>query len=105
MEKYKNIIKIEEVRRLVESKDFKKAEIIIDSMNIKKVRAIIDLTTIADVLIHNQRYEEAMEVLNKVYNRSQSRIVVNQFLEVSIRSRDLPLAKKYYNEYIELAPK
>lgn len=105
MEKYKNIIKIEEVRRLVESKDFKKAEIIIDSMNIKKVRAIIDLTTIADVLIHNQRYEEAMEVLNKVYNRSQSRRVVNQFLEVSIRSRDLPLAKKYYNEYIELAPK
>lgn len=105
MEKYKNIIKIEEVRRLVESKDYKKAALIIDSMNIKKVRAITDLTTIADVLIQNQRYEEAMEVLNKVYNRFQSRRVVSQLLELSIRSRDLPLANKYYYEYIELAPK
>lgn len=105
MEKYKNIVKIEEVRRLAENKEYKKAALIIDDMNIKKIKAIIDLTTIADVLIQNHRYEEATEVLNKVYNRTQSRRVVNQLLEVSIRSKDLPLAKKYYKEYIELAPR
>ena len=105
MEKYENIIKIEEVRRLVESKDYKKAASIIDSMNIKKIKTFIDLITIAEVLIQNQRYEEAMEVLNKIYNKSQSRRVISQLLDVSIRSRDLSLANKYYNEYIELAPK
>ena len=105
MEKYKNIIKIEEVRRLAANKDYKKAALIIDSMNIKKIKAIIDLTTIADVLTQNQRYEEATKVLNKVYTRTQSRRVVNQLLEVSIRRKDLPLAKKYYGEYIELAPR
>lgn len=104
MEKYENIIKIEEIRRLAESKDYNQAAIIIDTMDINRIKNITDLSLIADVFIQNQRYDEALKILNKIYDSSISRRVVLQLFEVAIKSKNRPLAKRYYKEYIELAP-
>lgn len=105
MEKYENIIKIEEIRRLAENKDYILAAQIVDTMDISKVKANTDLSTIADVFIKRERYDEALDVLNKMYEKSVSRRVVYQLLEVSIKTKDISLSKRYYDEYIELAPK
>lgn len=104
MEKYENIIKIEEIRRLAENKEYNQAAKIVDTMDISKIRATTDLSSIADVLIKKERYEEAIEVLNKIYEKSISRRVVFQLLEVSIKRNNVLLSKRYYDEYIYLAP-
>lgn len=105
MEKYENIIKIEEIRRLVEGKEYFLAAQIVDSMDISKVKATTDLSTIAYVFINRERYDEAIDVLNKMYEKSATRRVVFQLLEVSIKTEDINLAKRYYDEYISLAPR
>ncbi len=105
MEKYENIIKIEEIRRLAENKEYILAAQIVDTMDISKVKATTDLSTIVEVLIRRERYDEAIEVLNKIYEKSISRRVVFQLLDVSIKRDDILLAKRYYDEYLALAPR
>ncbi len=105
MEKYGNIVKIEEVKRLAEARDYKKALEIIETIDVEEIKIATDLSTFAEVLTKNGRYKEAMEVLNKLYDKSISRRVVYGLLEVSIKSNNLNLANRYYKEYIDIAPK
>lgn len=104
MEKYDNIVKVQEIKLLIENNDYRQAVLIVDTMDIDQIKATTDLSTIAEVLTKNQRYDQAMKVLNIIYDKGKSRRVVYQLLQVSIKSNNLPLAKRYYREYIELAP-
>ena len=104
MEKYDNIIKIEEIKNLEEDQNFKQAAMIIDTMNINEIKATTDLTTIAFVLSENQRYDEALEVLERVYDKGKNRRIIYQLLSVAIKSSNLNLARRYYREYVYLAP-
>ena len=104
MEKYDNIVKIEEIKKLMENNDYKQAGHIVKSMDISQITATNDLSTIAEVLSKDQRYDEALEVLTRIYDKGKNRKVVFQLLEVAIKSENLVLAENYYREYIELAP-
>lgn len=105
MGKYENIIKIEKISHLLNEKEYKKAAHIVDSIEINKIKEVTDLNIIADALTQNKRYNEAMDVLNRIYTKSQSRRIVYQLLDVSIKMGDLELAKEYYEEYHQLAPR
>lgn len=104
MERFENIIKIEEIRRLIDDNQYIKAAKILDTMDISKIKALTDLSILADVLIQNERYEEAMEILLKMYNKSKTRRVLYQLVDVSIRMEDVESASKYLDMYIKVAP-
>ncbi len=105
MERYDNIVKVQEIRNLIDNNDYRQGMLIADTIDIDQIKATTDLSTIAEVLSKNQRYDQAMKVLNIIYDKGRSRRVVYQLLQVSINSKDLPMAKRYYREYLELAPK
>ena len=104
MGSYGIIVKKEEVRKRVQKGDFNSAQKIIDTMALKKVKNIADLILFADIYAHNERYDEAMELLNRVYKKSKTRRVLFKMVSVSIKRKDIEDAQYFLQEYELAAP-
>lgn len=101
---YDIIVKTEEIRRRVQEGDYETAQKVIDTMKLKKVKNMADLSLLAEVLTQNKRYDEAMELLNRVYKKSKTRRTLYQMVYVSIGRKNTQDAEYYFNKYKEIAP-
>jgi hypothetical protein len=104
MEKYENIIKIEEIRKLVEDNQYIKALKILETMDIHKIKSLTDLSILADVLTQNERYDVAMELLTRIYAKTKTRRVLYQLVDLSIKCGKVEEAEDYLERYIKVAP-
>lgn len=100
---YDIIVKTEEIRRRVQEGDYETAQRIIDTMKLKRVKNIADLSLLAEVLTQNKRYDEAMELLNRVYKKSKTRRTLYQMVFVSIGRKNIQDAEHYLSKYEEVA--
>jgi hypothetical protein len=105
MGSYENILKIEEIRRRMEEGNAPSAQKILDTMDLKKVKNIADLNLIAEVYTENERYEEASELLLRIYNKTKTRKTLYQLIWVSIHGNKVEDAQKYLKQYEKIAPK
>ncbi|MDI9509366.1 MAG: hypothetical protein GX319_04605 [Clostridiales bacterium] len=105
MGRYSIIVKTEEVRRRVQAGKFDSAMKVVETIPLKKVRNIADLSLFAEIYSHNKKYEEAMELLERVYKKSKTRRVLYQMVLVSIGKKNILDAERYLEEYKEVAPK
>ncbi|BBF44659.1 S-layer homology domain protein [Lachnospiraceae bacterium KM106-2] len=105
MEKYDNIVKGSEIRKLVEKKMYQKALAIIDTMDLSKIRVMTDLSVFAEVFIQTERYEDAKDLLLRLHDRTKSRRVVYQLIRLAIKEKNIEDAEYYYEEYVHIAPK
>lgn len=104
MGSYGIIIKTEEIRRRVQNGDYDSAQKIIDTMALKKVKNIADLTLFAEVYIQNKRYDDAMELLYRVYKKSKTRRILNQMVIAAIGRKNIEEAERFLSEYKTAAP-
>lgn len=104
MERYENIVKIEEIRRLTDNNQYEKALKILNTMDVGKVKPLTDLSVIADVYMQNERYDEAMEILTKIYSKTKTRRILYQLVDLSIKRANVPEAEDYLEKYIKAAP-
>ncbi len=104
MIKYENRIKINEIRRLVEENQYIQAVNIVDTLELTKMKSLTDLSIIADVLIQNERFDDALYVLSKVYAKSKTRRILYQLVDLSIISKNVEEAEKYLLQYMKTAP-
>ncbi|MDF2473381.1 MAG: hypothetical protein K0R21_1163 [Anaerocolumna sp.] len=104
MERYDNIVKLEEIRRFVDHSQYKKAEKVLDTVDLHKIKSLTDLSIIADVYTQNERYEEAVIILNKMYAKTKTRRILYQLVEVSIKQGNITEAEKYLSQYIKVSP-
>ena len=104
MERYDNIVKIEEMRKLADVNQYEKAMKILETMDTGKIKALTDLSIIADVYMQNERYEEAMVVLTKVYGKTKTRRVLYQLVDLAIKRGNAVEAEDYLERYIKAAP-
>lgn len=102
---YENIVKIEEMRRRLGEGDSETALKILDTLSLKKIKNPSDLSIMVEVYEENGRYEEAMEILLKIYQKSRTRKVVFQLVMLSIKMLHVRDAEHYLEEYQRLAPK
>ena len=105
MEKYDNIVKSLEIRKLVAKKMYLKALPILESMDLERVKVVNELSIFAEVYIQTEKYEEAKELLLRIYDRMSSRRVVYQLIRLSVKMKNIEDAEYYYGEYVELAPR
>ncbi|MGB4661061.1 MAG: adenylyl-sulfate kinase [Mobilitalea sp.] len=105
MGSYENIVKIEEMRRKLEEKDFLTAQKVLDTIDINKIKNMSDLSLMAEVYMENQRYEEAEGLLLKVYSKTKTRKTLYQLIRVSIKTNNILEAERYLAEYQIVAPK
>ena len=100
MERYASSLKMKEIKKLAQDKQYLKAIKILGSMNVDKIRNMSDLSVIAEILIHNDEYEDAMEILLRIYEKSCTRRIVEQLVDLSIKMKNMEETKEFYNEYI-----
>lgn len=105
MGSYENIVKIEEMRKRMEEGDAASAQKILDTIEIKKIKNMSDLSLIAEVYAGNERYEEAVRLFLKIYEKTKSRKSLFQLVDLSIKTENITDARFYLGEYQKLAPR
>ncbi len=101
---YEIIVKTEEIKKKVQEGDYFSAQRILDTIELKKVKNIADLSLMAEVYTQNGRYDEALELLLRVYHKTKTRKVVYQLVSNSILRINVEDAEGYLKEYEKLAP-
>ncbi len=105
MDKYEYRVKMQEIKRLIEDKDYESAAKIADGINWKKVKNANTLTHIGKMYAQLGRYEDSIDLLLMAYDHSSiGRNVVYELTCVAIQANDVEAARDYYNEFLEIAP-
>lgn len=105
MERYENIIKIEEIRRLSEDNQYVKAFKVLTTLDTNKIKSLTDLSIIADVYTQNEEYDDAMKILTRIYAKNKTRRIVYQLIDLSIKRGDIYESEYYLDKYKKLSSK
>lgn len=105
MGSYENIVKIEEMRRRMEEGDVASAQKVLDTVEMKKIKNMSDLGLIAEVYAENERYEEALPLYLKIYEKTRSRRSLYRLVDLSIKDQKIEEAERFLAEYEKLAPR
>ena len=99
-------IKLEEINKLIEKKDYESAMDIVDSIDWRKVKNIRTLCVVGEIYAANKRYEESKEIFLLAYHRAPiGKTILYRLIEVSLRMGDVKEAEEFYEEYKNIAPK
>lgn len=105
MDKYEYRLKLAQIEKLIEKKDYVTAAKIADSIDWRKVRSVTTLNMIADIYEETDRLEDCYELLNMVYDRSPvGRAVVYHLAEVAVKMHNFEDAIELYKEFVRIAP-
>lgn len=105
MAKHDDRIKCAQVRKLVETKQYKKAIMLLDTIDINRAKATItDLYAFSEAYLKTERYERAEDMLLQVYDHYPSRKVIYQMVRLMLKFGDLTKAEKFYEKYVERYP-
>ena len=98
-------IKLEEINRLVEKKNYKDAMEVVDSIDWRRVKNVRTLCVVGEIYAANKRYEDSKEILLLAYHRAPiGKNILYRLIEVSLRMKDIQEAEEFYEEFLEIAP-
>ena len=105
MDKYEYKLKLEQLKNLVEEKDYKTAAEIADTINWRKVKSSSTLCMVGEIYDRNKQYENSRDILLMAYDRATvGRNIIYRLALVSLKMGRLEEAKEYYDEFLEIAP-
>ena len=88
-------IKLEEINRLVEKKNYKDAMEVVDSIDWRRVKNVRTLCVVGEIYAANKRYEDSKEIFLLAYHRAPiGKNILYRLIEVSLRMKDIQEAKK-----------
>lgn len=98
-------IKLEEINRLVEKKNYKDAMKVVDSIDWRRVKNVRTLCVVGEIYAANKRYEDSKEIFLLAYHRAPiGKNILYRLIEVSLRMKDIQEAEEFYEEFLEIAP-
>ena len=98
-------IKLEEINRLVEQKNYKDAMDVVDSIDWRRVKNVHTLCVVGEIYAANKRYDDSREIFLLAYHRAPiGRNILYRLIEVSLKMKDIDEAMEYYDEFLEVAP-
>ena len=98
-------IKLEEINRLVEKKNYKDAMEVVDSIDWRRVKNVRTLCVVGEIYAANKRYEDSKEIFLLAYHRAPiGKNILYRLIEVSLRMKDIQEAEEFYEEFLEIAP-
>lgn len=105
MDKFEYNIKVEKIKKLVESRDFETAAEVADGIDWKKVKDTRMLSVVSMIYERNRRYGDAKGILMLLYeNGPGGRRQLYKLTELSAKEHNFDDAEMFYKEYTELAP-
>ena len=98
-------IKLEEINRLVEKKNYKDAMEVVDSIDWRRVKNVRTLCVVGEIYAANKRYEDSKEIFLLAYHRAPiGKNILYRLIEVSLKMKDIAQAEEFYEEFLEVAP-
>ena len=105
LDKYEYKLKLEQIKNLIDAKDYKTAAQLADGINWRKVKSIATLCMIGELYEKTKQLDESREILLMAYDRSPvGRNIIYRLTHVAIKLGSLEEAQEYYEEFIEIAP-
>ena len=98
-------IKLEEINRLVEIKDYKGAMEVVDSIDWRRVKNVRTLCVVGEIYAANKKYEDSKEIFRLAYHRSPiGKNILYRLVEICLKTGDIEDAEDYYDEFCVVAP-
>ena len=104
MDKYKNFVRIEEIKTLIRQGKNEEALELCEGMEPKKIKDNWDCMVLAEVYLNNGMLGKARECYLAVYDRKKSRRVAMELVNICIRLKKADEAEKYFDDYKKMAP-
>lgn len=105
MDKYEFNIKIEQIKKLVNKRDYETAMKIADTIDWRRVRNANLLSMVAQVYEKNEEYQEAKDILLLAFERAPiGKRLLFKLAELALKEGDVEEAEAYYREFCDLAP-
>ncbi len=105
VDKYEYNLKLEEIDKLVDQKDYQEAANLADTIDWRRVRNIRTLCLISEIYEAAGRLEDSKTLLQRAYRRSPvGRTVLYRLVEVTTALGQYDEAIEYYSEYVQAAP-
>lgn len=106
MDKYEYKIKTEQMLDLMESKQYKKAAEIADTIDWRKVKSVAMLNSVSEIYEHTSEFKKSREILLVAYDRSpKSKKIMYRLALLALKNGDTEEAAECYEEFVKLAPK
>ena len=97
-------VKLGEINKLVEARDYKGAMQIVDSIDWRRVKNIRTLCVVGEIYAANKRYEESKEIFLLAYHRAPiGKNILYRLIEVSLKMGQISEATEFFDEYREVA--
>ena len=94
-------IKLEEINKLVQNKDYKGAMNIVDSIDWRRVKNVRTLCVVGEIYAANGRYEDSKEIFLLAYHKASiGKNILYRLVEISLRMKNVEV----YEEYKQVAP-
>ena len=88
-------IKLEEINRLVEKKNYKDAMEVVDSIDWRRVKNVRTLCVVGEIYAANKRYEDSKEIFLLAYHRAPiGKNILYRLIEVSLKMKDIQEEKR-----------
>lgn len=97
-------IKLEEINKLVQDKDYKGAMNIVDSIDWRRVKNVRTLCVVGEIYAANGRYEDSKEIFLLAYHKASiGKNILYRLIEISLRIDDINEAEEFFEEYKQVA--
>ena len=97
-------IKLEEINKLVQDKDYKGAMNIVDSIDWRRVKNVRTLCVVGEIYAANGRYEDSKEIFLLAYHKASiGKNILYRLIEISLRMDDINEAEEFFEEYKQVA--
>ena len=97
-------IKLEEINKLVQDKDYKGAMSIVDSIDWRRVKNVRTLCVVGEIYAANGRYEDSKEIFLLAYHKaSVGKNILYRLIEISLRMDDISEAEDFFEKYRQVA--
>lgn len=103
MERYKRLLKLEDIKKLTDEKKYSEALEILNTININKIKKYNDLNIISKIYVKNGKYYEAKKILEDLCEKELSQSVLLQLIYVSLKIDNFVDVEKYYEQYSKIA--
>ncbi len=105
VDRYEYNLKLEEIDKLVDQRDYNEAAKLADTIDWKRVRNTRTLCLVSEIYEAADRPEDSKTLLERAYRRLPvGRTVLYRLVEVTILLHQYDEAMEYYNEYVNIAP-
>ena len=105
LDKYEYNLKLEEIDKLVDQRDYQEAAKLADTIDWRRVRNVRTLCLISEIYEASQRLEDSKSLLLRAYRRSPSgRSILYRLVEVTTAMKQYDEALEFYTEYVQAAP-